>query len=109
LVRELLGLEPEASLERGMWELADRLQRVLEWFEPEEHERVERVAASLRSLGSTCAPASRGPTGTRPGAPQWYGWLLPRLARDFELLPCVSFTPPSLGIVPSDTAPPRTG
>ena len=31
-----------------------------------------------------------------PGGEAWYDWLIPTLGREFDLLPCVHFTPPSL-------------
>ncbi|MDQ3288012.1 MAG: NAD-dependent epimerase/dehydratase family protein [Pseudomonadota bacterium] len=37
----------------------------------------------------------------------WYEWLVPRLAAEFELLPCFSYTPPSLGSEPHTASPPR--
>ena len=40
-------------------------------------------------------------------APAWYEWVLPRLTREFEVLPCLMYTPPSIGIVPSTASPPR--
>ena len=69
---------------------------LVEWFEPGEHERVERVAAGLRELGvehlrtGISWAAWHGDEGA-----EWYDWVLPTLARDFELLPCVVYTPPS--------------
>ncbi|MFN2628430.1 MAG: NAD-dependent epimerase/dehydratase family protein [Gaiellaceae bacterium] len=81
---------------------------VVEWFEVGEHERAERVCVGLRALG-----VERVRTGVswadwhRPGGPAWYAWLLPRLAKDFELLPCLHHTPPSLGVVPTVQSPPR--
>ena len=38
----------------------------------------------------------------------WYAWLLPRLAADVNILPCFLYTPPSLGIAPKFSSPPRT-
>ncbi len=81
---------------------------VLEWFCIGERERVERVAQELSALG-----VRRLRTGVSwadwhlPEAEDWYAWLLPRLARDFELLPCLHHTPPSLGVVPTVQSPPR--
>jgi CDP-paratose 2-epimerase len=81
---------------------------VLEWFRIGERDRVERVAESLRALG-----VRHLRTGVSwadwhvPEAEAWYAWLLPRLARDFVLLPCLHHTPPSLGIVPTVQSPPR--
>ncbi|MGI8990008.1 MAG: NAD-dependent epimerase/dehydratase family protein [Bryobacteraceae bacterium] len=37
----------------------------------------------------------------------WYAWLLPRLAEQIRILPCFTGTPPSLGIVPKTSSPPR--
>src|SRR3546814_13085950 len=42
-----------------------------------------------------------------PAGAGWYDWLRPRLARDVELLPCFTYTPPSLGIAAKSAAPPR--
>jgi CDP-paratose 2-epimerase len=81
---------------------------VLEWFEVGERDRVERVAGELRALG-----VRHLRTGVswadwyRDGGQEWYAWLLPRLARDFELLPCLTYTPPSLGIEARSSSPPR--
>jgi CDP-paratose 2-epimerase len=80
----------------------------VEWFERGERRRVERVASELRTLGiEHLRTGVSWAEWHSPGGAEWYGWLLPRLARDFELLPCVHYTPPSLAVVPSHTAPPR--
>ena len=81
---------------------------VLEWFEVGEHERVERVLAGLPELG-----VRRLRTGLSwaawhaPEGREWYDWLLPRLSREVEVLPCVTYTPPSLGLEPRASSPPR--
>jgi CDP-paratose 2-epimerase len=41
------------------------------------------------------------------GGDGWYAWLLPRLAADVRVLPCFLYTPPSLGIAPKFSSPPR--
>jgi|LSQX01.1.fsa_nt_gb CDP-paratose 2-epimerase len=81
---------------------------VLEWFRMHERERVEQVLADLRTLGIT-----RLRTGIswadwhRPDGREWLDWLIPRLTSEVELLPCLTFTPPSLGISPRTASPPR--
>jgi CDP-paratose 2-epimerase len=81
---------------------------VVEWFELGERERAERVCAGLSAIG-----VERLRTGVswadwhRPDGPAWYAWLLPRLACEFELLPCLHHTPPSLGIAATVQSPPR--
>ena len=87
---------------------ADPLLGIVEWFEVGEEQRVERVVQELRRL-DVCHLR----TGVswadwyREDGREWYDWLLPRLASEFELLPCVVYTPPSIGVVPKTAAPPR--
>jgi CDP-paratose 2-epimerase len=81
---------------------------VVEWFQPGEHARVERIAAGLRELGvqQLRTGVSWADWHSENGR-AWYDWLLPRLAHEFVLLPCVHYTPPSLGVVSKVSAPPR--
>ena len=80
----------------------------LEWFVPDEHVRVERVLEGLRELGVTHLRTGLSWAAWHaPGGAEWYDWLLPRLAREVEVLPCITYTPPSLGIVPRSSSPPR--
>lgn len=81
---------------------------ILEWFRLGEYENVERGVELLRRLG-----VQRLRTGvswadwkTAEGT-DWYAWLMPRLAAEFEILPCFLYTPPSEGIVEKTSAPPR--
>lgn len=81
---------------------------LLEWFRPGEHERVEAAIAATHRLGIRHVR-----TGVSwadclaEGGEAWYDWLLPLLGREFDLLPCFTYTPPSLGIAHSSAAPPR--
>ncbi|MFP4104159.1 GDP-mannose 4,6-dehydratase [Coleofasciculus sp.] len=81
---------------------------ILEWFRPGEYEQVERVLADLKTIN-----VKHLRTGVSwadwytPQGEAWYDWLLPRLAREVEVLPCFHYTPPSLGIVAKTSAPPR--
>ncbi|QKT04060.1 GDP-mannose 4,6-dehydratase [Ectothiorhodospiraceae bacterium 2226] len=81
---------------------------ILEWFQPGEHERVEQTLEQLRRWGveHLRTGVSWADCHTREGE-KWYAWLLPRLGREVELLPCFLYTPPSLGIAPRTSAPPR--
>lgn len=81
---------------------------VLEWFEPGEYERVERVLDGLRELDVRHLRTGLSWAGWHSsGGAEWYDWLLPRLAAEVEVLPCLTYTPPSLGIVPRTSSPPR--
>ncbi len=81
---------------------------LVEWFAPGEYERAECVVQDLRRLG-----VRRLRTGVswadwlRPDGPEWYDWLLPRLAAEVEVLPCFLYTPPSMGLRPATSSPPR--
>ena len=80
---------------------------IVEWFRPGEYQRVERLLADLKQIG-----ASRLRTGVSwadwftPDGRSWFDWLLPRLALEFEVLPCFLYTPPSIGMELKTSAPP---
>lgn len=81
---------------------------VVEWFDVGEEVRVERVVRDLRALGIRhLRTGISWANWYTDGAEEWFDWLLPRLARDFEVLPCVTYTPPSLGMAPRSSSPPR--
>lgn len=81
----------------------------VEWFRPGEYERVESVISTARALGvrelRTRICWADWYTSEGDG---WYAWLLPRLASEFNVLPCFLYTPPSLGIAPKFSSPPQT-
>jgi CDP-paratose 2-epimerase len=81
---------------------------VLEWLRPGEEERVERVLADLKTIGITqLRTGISWADWHTEGGEKWYAWLLPRLAKELDLLPCFHYTPPGLGITPSQCSPPR--
>jgi len=82
---------------------------LVEWFRPGEYERVENVlekalALDVREIRTGICWADWH-TSEGDG---WYAWLLPRLASQVNVLPCFVYTPPSLGIAPKFSSPPRT-
>lgn len=80
----------------------------IEWFRPGEHDRVERVLAELERLQIHHLRTGFSWADYHTGAGQrWYDWLMPRLAREVDVLPCFVYTPPSLGIEPKTASPPR--
>ena len=82
---------------------------ISESFFPGEHERVERVLADLepRWGSRSSAPCISWAEWWDEDGREWYEWLVPRLAREVELLPCFVCTPPSYGEVAHTAAPPR--
>lgn len=81
---------------------------VLEWFHFNDDEHAERAVAQMRRLG-----VERLRFGVswadcfREGGLEWLDRLFPRLAAAGDLLPCVLYTPPSLGVAPKTSSPPR--
>ena len=81
---------------------------VLEWLRPGEHDRAERLLEDLKALGVRhLRTGFSWADWYTDGGAAWYAWLLPRLARDVDVLPCFTYTPPSLGVVPKTSSPPR--
>lgn len=80
---------------------------LVEWLRPGDHDRVEALLADMKRLGIRHLR-----TGVSwadcylPEGRDWYGWLLKRLSREVEVLPCVTYTPPSIGEVAKTSAPP---
>jgi CDP-paratose 2-epimerase len=81
---------------------------LVEVFRPGEYERVEAMLADLPALGiERLRTFVSWADHHVEGVEAWYDWLLPRLASAAELLPCVTYTPPSLGIEARSSSPPR--
>ncbi len=81
---------------------------ILEWFRPGEYAQVERVLSDLKAVGVRALRTGVSWADWHsPEGEDWYAWLLPRLAREVEVLPCFHYTPPSLGMVPKTSSPPR--
>lgn len=81
---------------------------ILEWFRPGEYKRVEQTIEDLKALG-----VDHLRTGVSwadwhvEGAEEWFDWFFKTLSQHVEILPCFLYTPPSLGIVPKTSAPPK--
>ncbi|MCL4297780.1 MAG: GDP-mannose 4,6-dehydratase [Anaerolineae bacterium] len=76
-----------------------------EYFRVGAYEHVERVLADMHLLGVTelCTFIS-WTTWNTPVGLKWYQWLLPRLAPEVNVLPCVVYRPPSLNLAPATGA-----
>lgn len=75
----------------------DRSFGFVEWFRPGEHARVERVLPELLTSGASYLRTHLSwAEYLAPGGEAWFDWLIPRLGKDIDLLPCIHYTPPSL-------------
>ncbi|HTF85011.1 MAG TPA: GDP-mannose 4,6-dehydratase [Cellvibrio sp.] len=81
---------------------------VIEWLRPGEYQRAEDMLQDLQALD---IPRLR--TGLSwadwhtPEGQKWFDWFVPKVAKTAELLPCFTYTPPSLGIEAKTSSPPR--
>ncbi|MSU89209.1 NAD-dependent epimerase/dehydratase family protein [Rhodobacteraceae bacterium 2CG4] len=80
----------------------------VEWFRPGDHDRVATVLPGIAASGARWlrTHVSWADYHAEGGA-EWYDWLLPRLAEEFEVLPCVHYTPPSLSRTGRSSGAPR--
>src|SRR5690606_655935 len=81
---------------------------IAEHFRVGERERAERVLEDMAELGirdlRLCV--SWADSLTAEGK-RFYDWLIPALAKRARVVPCVTHTPPSLGVEPRVSSPPR--
>jgi CDP-paratose 2-epimerase len=69
----------------------------VEWFRPGEYERTEEVLPEIVASGATYLRTHLSwAEYLAPGGREWFDWLLPKLGAEFDLLPCIHYTPPSL-------------
>jgi CDP-paratose 2-epimerase len=73
-----------------------------------EYDHVEKLLQDLRTLGVTelRTGISWADSHLAQGR-EWFDWLLPRLAREVNILPCFLYTPPSKGVAAKISSPPR--
>jgi CDP-paratose 2-epimerase len=81
---------------------------ILQWFHLGDYEKVEETLKDLKILGISHLRTgiSWADYHTKNGQ-EWYDWLLPRLAKEVEILPCFLYTPPSIGIEHKTSSPPK--
>ncbi|MEX2594626.1 MAG: GDP-mannose 4,6-dehydratase [Anditalea sp.] len=97
----------KASYNNGI-KKEDSTLGILQWFHVGEYEKVEETLKDLKTLGISHlrTGASWADYHTKEGE-AWYDWLLPKLAKEVEILPCFLYTPPSIGIEHKTSSPPK--
>jgi CDP-paratose 2-epimerase len=69
----------------------------VEWFRPGEFERTERLLPDILKSGASYLRTHLSwAEYLAPGGEEWFDWLIPKLGREIDLLPCIHYTPPSL-------------
>ena len=80
---------------------------MVEYFRRDDRDGVESVLADLRAMGVTdLRTIVSWAEWDSPEGSAWYDWLLPRLASEVNLIPCVLYTSLTQGVVPRVSAPP---
>ena len=80
---------------------------VVEYFRQGDRAAVEKTLAKVRALKiADLRTAVSWADWDTPEGPQWYGWLLPRLAEEINLIPCVLVTPARQAMVARPASPP---
>ena len=80
---------------------------VVEYFRLGDREAVENVLSDLRALGVVDLRTHISwADWETPEGEAWYTWLVPRLARDVNVVPCVLYTPLNHSAAPKVSAPP---
>jgi CDP-paratose 2-epimerase len=81
---------------------------ILEWFQLNDYEHVEESVDYISKLGiKELRTGISWADYMNENGQAWYDWLIPELAKYFNVLPFFFNTPPSLGIVPETFSPPR--
>lgn len=81
---------------------------ILEWFHKDDFIHVENTINDLKNLGiNNLRTGLSWADFHSEGGEAWFDWLIPQLAKHFTLLPCVLYTPPSLGLEPNVMSPPK--
>lgn len=81
---------------------------MLEWFHIGDRQHVEKTIKQLKELNITHLRTgfSWADYYTEEGE-KWYDWLIPKLAKHAEILPCFLYTPPSIGLEAKSSSPPK--
>ncbi|SDB18275.1 CDP-paratose 2-epimerase [Desulfonatronum thiosulfatophilum] len=81
---------------------------IVEWFRVGEYEQVEKALDEMDALSfSHIRTGISWADYHAEGGRQWFDWLVPTICRKMNMLPCFLYTPPSLGIEPKASSPPK--
>ncbi|MGK7391617.1 MAG: NAD-dependent epimerase/dehydratase family protein [Candidatus Cyclobacteriaceae bacterium M2_1C_046] len=81
---------------------------ILQWFHQQDKETVLKTIEDLKRLNITHLRTGVSWADYHAkGGKEWYDWLMPLLGKDFQILPCFLYTPPSIGIANKTSSPPK--
>jgi CDP-paratose 2-epimerase len=81
---------------------------IMEYFQVNDFDNAAEIIEDIKRLGVTelRTIVSWADWYSKEGE-KWYNWLFPELAKNFNFLPCLTYTPPELGIEPKIFSPPK--
>jgi CDP-paratose 2-epimerase len=86
--------------------LSERIGLV-QWFHLNQYEAVEKTLEDLEKLNIDHIRTNISwADWHREDGREWYDWLFKTLGKKVKILPCILYTPPSLGMKPKSSAPP---
>ena len=97
------GVERHASLRAVAGDAGGAPVRIgiVENFSPGDRAGVDAVLTQIRALGiADVRTTVSWADWETPEDEAWYRWLLPRLASQVNVIPCVLYTPPSQAVAP---------
>ncbi len=80
---------------------------IVQWFHLNQNKDVEKALIDFETMGITHIRTNLSwADWHQPGGEKWFDWLFKRLSEKLTILPCILYTPPSIGIKPKSSAPP---
>ena len=81
---------------------------ILEWFRPGEYDQVRQVITDMNKIGiKHIRTGISWAEWHNQQNTEWFDWLFAELHKNFEILPCFLYTPPSMTDAEKASAPPR--
>ncbi len=81
---------------------------LVQWFHIHQQEEVEKALNDFEKLGITHIRTNVSwADWHQEDGKQWYDWLFQKLGTKLKVLPCLLYTPPSLGLKSKSSAPPK--
>jgi CDP-paratose 2-epimerase len=80
---------------------------IVQWFHLNQYDEVNKAIEDFEKMGITHVRTNLSwADWHQPGGKKWFDWLFDQLSKTLTILPCVLYTPPSIGIKPKTSAPP---
>ena len=80
---------------------------IVQWFHLNQYDEVYKAIEDFEKMGiSHIRTNISWADWHQTDGEKWYNWLFKKLNEKLTILPCILYTPPSIGIKPKSSAPP---